>query len=179
MKPIIVDEKIVLTTPFFKVKKRKLLYGKKKKTYYDIFRTSDVLIFPLSDKGELYLIEQYRYLHLKVLKEAVAGHIDEGESALKAAQRELQEEVGIQADQMEEFARMEGGGSIIRSTTHFFLAKGLSFGNANPEEDEDIQLLTTTLAEAVKDVMEGKIRNSSTALGILILDKLQSNQKQK
>lgn len=177
MRPNVTNEKIVLKTPYFEVKKSKLLIGKKKKARYDIFRKPVVLVFPITDNNEVYLINQYRYLHEKVIVEAVAGHIDEGEVALKAAVRELKEEVGLEVDQIEEFAKFEGGGSIVKLTTHFFLAKGLHFGEANPEEDEEIEMFKTPLSEAVMQIMEGKIRNSSTALGILMLDRLRINKK--
>ena len=176
MRPVIIEDKTVLDGKLFQVKKRKLLFGKKKKIHYDVFRLPTVIVFPLTKHDEVYLTREYRYLHEKEITESIAGHVNAGETSIQAAIRELREEGGIEAEQIEEFGRLEGGGSVVKSTVHFFLAEGLQFGVPDPEEDEEIHVFKIPLADAVREVMEGKIRNSGTAVGLLMLSRIRKTK---
>src|SRR3989344_4716503 len=87
------SQNIVFSQKLFKVKKQKILLPNGKEREYSIVERQPIsVIFPISDKLELYLISQFRYLFDKKILEAVAGHIDEGETPLEAAKRELKEE---------------------------------------------------------------------------------------
>jgi 8-oxo-dGTP pyrophosphatase MutT (NUDIX family) len=116
-------------------------------------------------------------LYDKIIVEAVAGHIDPGESPLKAAKRELKEEAGIIAGQWEELLRVDDSASVIRSTMHIFLARDLEEGESNPEESEEIKLIKMPLSEAIEKVSKREITNGSTVIGLLYLDKLRKEKK--
>src|SRR6185437_7183126 len=110
-----------------------------------------------TDKKEMYLISQYRYTLKSNSLEAVAGFIDEGETPLQAAKRELKEETGMTASSWEEIGKLEIAGSVVRGQTYLFLARDLEIGEAEPEEDEDITLLKMPIKEAVTKVFGGEI----------------------
>jgi 8-oxo-dGTP pyrophosphatase MutT (NUDIX family) len=147
------------------------------KVHHVAQRDTVVTIFPLTDKYEIYLISQYRYMLGETVLEAISGYVDKKETTIKAAKRELKEEGGIEAVQLEEIARIQMAGSVFKSKAHLFLAKGLEVGSNNPEEDEEISVVKMPLNEAVEKVMTGEINHSATALGILMLDKLKSQKK--
>lgn len=171
--PKIVSEKTVLKTKLFDVKKLELAYPKgSKRTHYVAERVPIVSVFPLNEEGEIYLVSQYRYLLKKVMLEAVAGHVEENETALLAAKRELKEETGISAIQWEELAKVEMGASAFRSKVNIFLAKGLEMGEQKPEENEEISVIKMPLSDAFKKVISGEINHSVTMIGIFLLDKL-------
>jgi len=149
----------------------------KKKTHYIAERTPTVSVFPLTDSGEIYLISQYRYMLEKTVLEAVSGYIERKETPLAAAKRELKEETGISADQLEDFARIEMAGSVFRSKAYLFLAKGLEIGVNDLDEAEEISLIKMPLSEAVEKVMIGEINHSASMIGILMLDKLRKEKK--
>ena len=174
----VISQKTVYKAKLFEVKEQKVLLPDNKKHVYEIVeRRPTVNIFPLDDKYDLYLISQYRYMFKKRILEAVAGHVDENETSLAAGKRELKEEVGMSAFHWEEIARIETAASVIKSTSHLFLARDLGQGNAEPEQGEDITLVKLSLNEAVAKVMSGEINNAATMIGILILDKLRSEKK--
>lgn len=176
MRPPILDEKIVLETPYFQLRKIRFKIGYRKSNY-DVIRSPIVVVFPITDKNEVYLIRQYRYLYNSIITEPIAGHVEKGESSTKAAARELKEEAGIEALQLEEFARLESSGSVVKSTVHYFLAKGLEFTSPTPEDDEEIELFKISLSEAKSEVMTGTIRNSSAVVGILMLQTMVKEKK--
>ena len=109
--------------------------------------------------------------------EAVAGHVEENETPLAAAKRELKEETGITAVQWEELARTETAASAFRSKVHTFLAKGLEMGKQEPIEGEDITVVKISLKDALEKVVNGEINHSATMIGIFLLDKLRREQK--
>lgn len=149
----------------------------KRKTHYIAERSPIVSVFPLTDSYEIYLLSEYRYMLKKIIIEAVAGHVERKETTIAAAKRELKEEAGISAMQLEEIARIEMSGSVFRSRTHLFLAKGLEIGKNKLDEDEEISLIKMPLEVAVEKVMIGEINHSSSMIGILMLDKLRTQGK--
>lgn len=170
--------KVVSRTPVFKadlftVYKTGLeLPNGKEHTYHDAIRKNAVSVFPLTENHEIYLIDQYRYLHSGRIIEAVAGIIEEGESPFEAAKRELQEEAGITAEDLQELGAVDAAGSIITWEQRLFVARDLRLGEASPEESEDIKLIRFSLSQAVELVMSGVMRTASSVAGVMMIDKL-------
>ncbi|MDP2637744.1 MAG: NUDIX hydrolase [Candidatus Levybacteria bacterium] len=174
----ITSQKSVLKEKYFDVRRIdfKTETGKGK-IHHIVERSPIVSVFPLTDSYEIYLISQYRYTLNKIALEAVAGHVEEKETVIDAAKRELKEETGIIADQLEEIARIEMSGSVFKSKAHLFLAKGLEIGDNDLEESEEITLQKMSLSKAVEKVMSGEINHATSMIGILLLDKLRSQKK--
>lgn len=174
----LVSQKTVLRAKLFDVKQIdfETKIGKKK-IHHQAERVPIVSVFPLTDSYEIYLLSQYRYMLKKTVIEAVAGHVDRKESVIVAAKRELKEEAGITAMQLEEIARIEMSGSVFKSKVHLFLAKGLEIGDNKLDEDEEISLIKMPLDEAVQKVMTGELNHSTSMIGILLLDKLRKEKK--
>lgn len=173
----IVSQKKVFKAELFEVEETKIQLNKNIKTYDDIYRKPTVSVFPLTNLYEIYLISEYRRLHKKNVLAAVAGFVNEGESTLNAARRELKEETGIIAAHWEEIARIEMAASVIKATSHLFLAKGLEIEKPALEEDEKITLIKLPLSKAVEKVMLGEINISPAVIGILLIDKLKREKK--
>ncbi len=172
------SQNIVFSQRLFKVKKQKILLPSGKEREYSIVERQPIsVIFPISDKLELYLINQFRYLFDKKILEAVAGHIDDKETPLEAAKRELKEETGITASDWKEILELETSASVIRSNIHIFLAKEIKLGKPNPEEGEEIELVKMSIENAIKKIMDGEIKTASTIIGVFLLDKLNKEGK--
>lgn len=174
----LVSQKTILRAKLFDVKRIDFeTKTGKKKVHHIAERAPIALVFPLTDSYEIYLISEYRYMLNKTVLQAVAGHVEKKETAIAAARRELKEEAGIQAMQLEEIARIEMSGSVFRSKSHLFLAKGLEIGDNKPDDDEEISVVKMPLSEAVEKVMLGEINHSASMIGILMLDKLRMQKK--
>lgn len=149
----------------------------KTKQHYIAQRAATVTIFPLTEEGEMYLITQHRYILDKVTLEAVAGTVEKEEKHLATAKRELQEEAGLIANHWEELARVDLAASYVRAQTTLFLAKELTTGEQNLDDDEDITVVKLPIEEAVKKVLQGEITTASSIIGILLIDRLRREGK--
>lgn len=127
-----------------------------------------VAILPMDSEGNVYLVEQYRYVMEGKTIEIVCGGVDSGETILDAAKRELVEETGITATDWTSMGETNPYTSVVKSTSHMFVARGLKFAPATPEGTEHIKVIKTTLEEAEKWVREGKITHGPSSVLILM-----------
>lgn len=169
------DSKYLLKSKFFSVEETGFtLEDTKQKVHTLVERLPTVNIFPISDKGEIYLVNEYRDFFGKKILSAVAGFMDiDGESSLDAAKREVNGKLGITAFHWEELLKVEIGASVIKATEYLFLAKDLEVGRPN----EHIELITISLRKAMEKVLTGEIFISSCIIGILLLNSLYKEGK--
>lgn len=127
-------------------------------------------VVPLLDEAEdpmVLLIRQYRYAADGYLYEIPAGRLDPGEAPSACATRELQEETGYRAAQVEHLFTMYTTPGFTDEKIHLFLATGLTAGEAARESDEFVELVPMRLSQALMMVQKGAIQDAKTALGLL------------
>ena len=122
-------------------------------------------------RGEpLVLLErQYRHAAQSMMWELPAGRIDDGETALTAAKRELLEETGYSARRWKRILHFYVSPGFLDETMTIYLAQGLKVGKAQPETDERIVTRFFSLLEAKQMAVNGRIRDAKTIAGILWL----------
>ena len=87
------------------------------------------------------LVRQLREPARKQLVELPAGARDEGEEPLEAAKRELREECGLTGGEWRELAAFWTTPGFCRELMHLYLAEGVEEGEAEPEDDEELELV--------------------------------------
>ena len=118
----------------------------------------------------LILLErQYRHAAHSMMWELPAGRIDDGETALTAAKRELLEETGYTARRWNRILHFYVSPGFLDETMTIYLARGLRAGVAQPEADERIAVKFFGLTEAKKMALHGRIQDAKTICGILWL----------
>jgi ADP-ribose pyrophosphatase len=117
----------------------------------------------------LLLVKQYRYAADEYLWELPAGRVDNGEKLLPAAKRELLEETGIRAQRWSRLFGFYASPGFLDETMDVFLAEGLTSGEAQPEEDEQIEAKFFPLKQVVKMVRSGEIHDAKTMTAVLWL----------
>jgi ADP-ribose diphosphatase len=115
------------------------------------------------------LERQYRHAAQSMMWELPAGRIDDGETALTAAKRELLEETGYSARQWKRILHFYVSPGFLDETMTIYLARGLRAGEAQPEADERIAVKFFSLSEAKQMALHGRIRDAKTIAGILWL----------
>lgn len=127
-----------------------------------------VCVAPLTAEGELLFVRQYRYPYEEVVLELPAGKRDKGgEDPLECGKRELKEETGATAEEYVSLGKLYPSPGFCDEIIYLYLAKGLDFGDAAPDEDEFVEVERIPLDRAVEMVMNGKIPDAKTQIAVL------------
>lgn len=136
-----------------------------------------VCVVPLTDNNEVLLVRQFRYPYKEVILEIPAGKKDKGEDPFTTGKRELKEETGATAREYIELGQLYPSPGYCGEIIWMYGAKGLSFGQANPDEDEFLEVEKIPLKDAVEMIMSGGIKDAKTQAAILKINYLVSNGK--
>ncbi len=133
---------------------------------------------PLLDDGRVVLIEQYRHAIGGYVWEIPAGTLEPGEAPVECAQRELVEEIGYEASDLEKLAEILPAPGYTDEHIHVFLATGLKQAEQNLDDDEILKVQPTAFDAALDMIMGGKIQDSKTLVGLLLTSRfLSQNHK--
>lgn len=112
-----------------------------------------VNVFAITEDGRAVMEKQYRHGLGKTCYEIPAGVIEEGETPLEAAKRELAEETGYGEGEWSELMTVSGNCSTTSNLTHCFLAKGVKkISSQHLDATEDLEVCLMDL-EQVKDLL--------------------------
>ncbi len=161
----------LIETPYFTLRSDKLRLpdGVVKDSYYVIERQDAVFIFPLTKSGEVVLVRQYRPPIEQMELCLPAGLIEEGESPVEAAKRELREETGHGSGEWTEVITLASSPGLKNNWAHILLAEGIEeVAPLDPDEFERLEVVKVPL-EKLKDlVYSGGIVSSSGIAGIMV-----------
>jgi 8-oxo-dGTP pyrophosphatase MutT (NUDIX family) len=126
-----------------------------------------VAILPIDSNGVVYLARQFRYALGKESIEVVCGAIEENEPPIEAARREIEEELGIKAEELLALGFFHLDTSIVHCPVYLFLAKQLTFTQPNTEGTEAIEGLSIPFDEAIQMVMDSQITHGPSCVLLL------------
>jgi ADP-ribose pyrophosphatase len=143
----------------------------------------DVLVHPgsvgvlaLDDTGakpQVLMLRQYRHPIQRRLWEFPAGLLDENESALVAAKRELEEEAHVSARDWRILLDAYTSPGISDEAVRIYLARDVRAADgerrAAVHEEADMELRWVPLADVVKGVLAGQLHNPLVVMGALAL----------
>lgn len=122
---------------------------------------------PRGEDPQVLMIRQYRYAADGYLFEIPAGRLNAGEDPRDCALRELKEETGCSAEQMEHLFTMYTTPGFTDEKIHLFMATGLVAGKTKHEADEFLDLEPMSLSRALELVEAGEIKDAKTVVGLL------------
>ncbi len=162
------------------IESKEIFKGKILSLYYDKVRLPNdniatrekvvhpgaVAVAPINKKGELILVEQFRYPPHKVILEIPAGKLDKGEKPKKCAVRELKEEIGAEKANIIKLASFYTTPGFSNELLHLFLAINFGMKENNLDEDEFLKIKKIPLEEAEEMIKTGEIQDAKTIIGI-------------
>ena len=162
----------VYDNPWIRVREDQVLNPRGRPGIYGVveYKNRAVGVIPLDEEDHTWLVGQYRYTHDIYEWEIPEGGCPEGESLVECARRELLEEAGIIARDYEMILEgLQLSNSVSNEKAFIFLARGLSFVEAEPEETEQIIAKRVPVAEAIRMAADGEIRDAMSVAGLLKL----------
>jgi 8-oxo-dGTP pyrophosphatase MutT (NUDIX family) len=123
---------------------------------------------PLLDDGRVVLIKQYRHAVGEFVWEIPAGTLEPEEAPMACARRELVEEIGYEAANLEKLTEILPAPGYTDEHIHIFLATGLQAVDQRLEDDEVLELQLTVLETALAMVAQGEIRDAKTIAGLFL-----------
>lgn len=131
------------------------------------FKNKAIGIVAIDENKNTWLVGQHRYTLNEWSWEIPEGGGPLGEDVLEAAKRELKEETGLTAKKWTLILQSHLSNSVSDEEGFVFLAEELEEGTQNLEETEaDLKVWKLPFKEALQMVMEGKITDSLSVMGI-------------
>jgi ADP-ribose pyrophosphatase len=125
-----------------------------------------VAIVAVDDEGCVTLVRQLREPARKRLLELPAGTLEEGETPLESARRELAEETGLHGGAWRELGAFWTTPGFSNERMTVFAAEGVRAGTASPDDDEDVELVRLPLAGIASVIDE--LEDAKTIAGLFL-----------
>lgn len=132
-----------------------------------VYMKPGVSVLPVDQDDNVYLTREFHYAIGRDSVEVVSGGMEPDEDPLVTARRELEEELGIIAEQFLNLGVVDPFTTIIESPTRLYLATNLSFVKSRPEGTELIECVKIGFDQAVELVMQGEITHGPSCILIL------------
>jgi 8-oxo-dGTP pyrophosphatase MutT (NUDIX family) len=133
------------------------------------FKGRAVGVVPVDDEHYTYLVGQTRYTLNAYSWEVPEGGAHQHETLEACALRELEEEVGLCAQQLTSLGSLHLSNSVTDESAHYFLATGLSQGQQKLDATEDIQVQRLPFKAAVEMALRGEITDAISVAALLRL----------
>lgn len=123
----------------------------------------EVMIFALTMMQEVVLVREYRHGIQKTILQLPGGSVDEGESPLEAAKRELLEETGYQSNTFIEIGQVNPNPANYSNTMYAFLALDVGWAHDHKlDEADQAELVLTPFDDVITMAKSGELLHSLT-----------------
>lgn len=149
-KPVIRSARTVARSRLFHIEELDLEFANGASARYERLAGSGrgaVLIVPMLDPDTVLLIREYAAGVHRYELALPKGRVEPGEDLLKAANRELMEEVGYGARALRILRAVTAAPGYLGHTTHIVLAQDLYPQRAQGDEPEEIEVVPWRLSE--------------------------------
>lgn len=173
-KPILpkrLSRKSIYKSPWINLYADKVLMpsGKIIEKYHQLdYPKESVVILLLNAKGNICFVKSLRYTTQKVERELPAGYVEKGESILKAAEREVEEETGYKSNKLKLIYSFNPSIGMSNQIIHVVFGKISDRPQINLDADEirDVEWLSE--AEVKKLIKQKKIIDGISLISLLL-----------
>lgn len=133
-----------------------------------------VCVIAMDEACNVHLTKEFHYAVGRTTIEGVSGGIEDDESSLIAAERELAEELGWRAARWTHLGKIDPFTSSVCSTVDLYLAEDLAQCGATPEGTEIIEPVSMPLRDAI--ALIGDVITHGPSCVALLMVALQQTQ---
>lgn len=128
-----------------------------------------VVVLPFTPEGDVVVVDEWRQAVGRVNRGLPAGTVEPDDEDLEAAaHRELHEETGFVADELEPLITVEPANGIANSVHHHFVARDcVENGSQNLDFNESIRVETVDYDDVLAGVVDGHLRDGRAAVTLL------------
>jgi ADP-ribose pyrophosphatase len=124
-------------------------------------------VVPVTKKGEIILVRQYRHAAGAYLWEIPAGTLEKDEAPERCAARELEEEAGVRASELIDLGTVVPVPGYSTEQIWLFVARGLQPATQKLDRDELVtDVRATPVGEVLRWLVDGTINDAKTAVAI-------------
>ena len=124
-------------------------------------------IIALYDDATVALARQWRYPIERYSLEIAAGRIEPGQTPEETAIRELEEELGLKAENVQKLAEFNVAPGYCEERLFVYLATGLQSASQNLDDDEEIEVVRIPFFTALEKVRAGEIDDAKSIIAFL------------
>lgn len=130
-----------------------------------------VVILPVDDEGRLLFVRQYRHAAGLDLLELPAGTLNGGEAPETCARREVREETGMAAGQIESLGGFYLAPGYSTEYMHVYLATGLYEDPLDADADEFLSVERVPVEEALELPETGRLPDAKSLAALFLARK--------
>ncbi len=167
-----ISSEIVHENPWYKIQKDDVVLPNGDSGEYFITKFGKVaLIVPIKE-NKIVFVKQYRYIFDEWFLEIPGGSMEVGEDILDAAIKELREEVGYVAANMQEAGIFVPISGVADEKDYVFIARNLTFVGQDLEATEEgMEIVEIDIADAYKMIENGEIVDGQTITALVLAKK--------
>jgi ADP-ribose pyrophosphatase len=142
-------------------------------TIYGVVQNAECVgVLPFVDDDHVIMVRQYRYVFGEDHRwEMPTGGVKQGEPLLEAARRELAEEIGYAAAELEHVSPFSTRKSILHDFAPLFIGRHVTRVEAVPDETEFLEVEIMPFEQVLRMTLDGEIRDAMTVIAVLLADR--------
>jgi ADP-ribose pyrophosphatase len=166
--PSIVNEAQILESKLFYVLRSTIAENDLTYTRDVIVHPGSAVIIPVFDDKTVALVRQYRHAARKHLLELPAGSLEADETPEDCAAREIREEIGFRAGQIELLTEFFVSPGFLSEKMYVYLATELVQVGQDLDEDESLEVERFTFPEIYQMIGRGEFEDAKTMLSLIL-----------
>lgn len=171
--PKIIDQKTVANSKLFSIEQVHLEFANGTKRIFErinpnIIQFGAVMIVPVTSDKQFILASEYAVGTEKYELSLPKGAIDENETPEMAANRELQEEIGVGAKELHLLGRLTASPNFFTAAMDIVLAKNLFPATLPGDEPEPIEAIYCSIDEIDHLISQQKITEARSIAALYL-----------